>query len=123
MKRINLYFIAVLFIPFVLWKLNNHLTKEVVSFYGFAENKETEINFNYPVAIGDIKVRPGEHVAANTPLVTIYRIKSKEILGDESFKIAELASKEQLWRMEKDCLLYTSPSPRDQRGSRMPSSA
>ena len=25
--------------------------------------------------------------------------------------------------MFKDCLLYTSPSPRDQRGSRMPSSA
>ena len=24
---------------------------------------------------------------------------------------------------ERDCLLYTSPSPRDQRGSRMPSSA
>ena len=24
---------------------------------------------------------------------------------------------------ELDCLLYTSPSPRDQRGSRMPSSA
>ena len=24
---------------------------------------------------------------------------------------------------ENDCLLYTSPSPRDQRGSRMPSSA
>ena len=23
----------------------------------------------------------------------------------------------------EDCLLYTSPSPRDQRGSRMPSSA
>ena len=26
-------------------------------------------------------------------------------------------------RQENDCLLYTSPSPRDQRGSRMPSSA
>ena len=25
--------------------------------------------------------------------------------------------------LPKDCLLYTSPSPRDQRGSRMPSSA
>jgi len=25
--------------------------------------------------------------------------------------------------MERGCLLYTSPSPRDQRGSRMPSSA
>ena len=27
------------------------------------------------------------------------------------------------WVQEYDCLLYTSPSPRDQRGSRMPSSA
>ena len=25
--------------------------------------------------------------------------------------------------LSRDCLLYTSPSPRDQRGSRMPSSA
>ena len=27
------------------------------------------------------------------------------------------------FRESRDCLLYTSPSPRDQRGSRMPSSA
>ena len=27
------------------------------------------------------------------------------------------------WTIYEDCLLYTSPSPRDQRGSRMPSSA
>ena len=27
------------------------------------------------------------------------------------------------YTFEYDCLLYTSPSPRDQRGSRMPSSA
>ena len=31
--------------------------------------------------------------------------------------------REQLGEDLKDCLLYTSPSPRDQRGSRMPSSA
>ena len=28
-----------------------------------------------------------------------------------------------LWTYRSGCLLYTSPSPRDQRGSRMPSSA
>ena len=28
-----------------------------------------------------------------------------------------------VWRVIETCLLYTSPSPRDQRGSRMPSSA
>ena len=33
--------------------------------------------------------------------------------------IAALSS----WAVFLDCLLYTSPSPRDQRGSRMPSSA
>ena len=27
------------------------------------------------------------------------------------------------WGRDRTCLLYTSPSPRDQRGSRMPSSA
>ena len=31
--------------------------------------------------------------------------------------------KRELDWLYKDCLLYTSPSPRDQRGSRMPSSA
>ena len=30
---------------------------------------------------------------------------------------------ERTWVRSMDCLLYTSPSPRDQRGSRMPSSA
>jgi len=101
MKRFNLYYIVILLIPLLLWKLNTHLSKEIVTFYGFAENKETEINFNYPVAIGNIKVRPGEHVASNTPLLTIYRIKSKEVLEDAPFKIAELRAKEKIWKTEK----------------------
>ena len=36
--------------------------------------------------------------------------------------LAEYLAAEQRWQ-ELHCLLYTSPSPRDQRGSRMPSSA
>ena len=49
--------------------------------------------------------------------------KSKRALIN-SYKVAEYA----LYEGEKNersriCLLYTSPSPRDQRGSRMPSSA
>ena len=37
----------------------------------------------------------------------------------------ELVTEQELLLMDmlKNCLLYTSPSPRDQRGSRMPSSA
>ena len=39
----------------------------------------------------------------------------------KNFKPAEKS--ESLGRLAIHCLLYTSPSPRDQRGSRMPSSA
>ena len=34
-----------------------------------------------------------------------------------------VTSLKRVLKLYKDCLLYTSPSPRDQRGSRMPSSA
>ena len=46
--------------------------------------------------------------------------QKREELKDLSNKFRELKS---LIYDYKDCLLYTSPSPRDQRGSRMPSSA
>ena len=38
-------------------------------------------------------------------------------------EIAAAQAMEKLGQIPKGCLLYTSPSPRDQRGSRMPSSA
>ena len=44
--------------------------------------------------------------------------ESAKIIIDHSIKGIEIAKKNKL-----PCLLYTSPSPRDQRGSRMPSSA
>ena len=41
--------------------------------------------------------------------------------GGAAVTTLSLATSES-WK-DKDCLLYTSPSPRDQSGSRMPSSA
>ena len=44
--------------------------------------------------------------------------------GDASLMVEELTEAQYLLEDETfSCLLYTSPSPRDQRGSRMPSSA
>ena len=40
-----------------------------------------------------------------------------------ALRCIELGIKPIIYDRGKDCLLYTSPSPRDQRGSRMPSSA
>ena len=50
----------------------------------------------------------------------------RTIMGGEIKEYTSMMaeSREQaLIRMKDSCLLYTSPSPRDQRGSRMPSSA
>ena len=43
--------------------------------------------------------------------------------GARGFFVVSLAGESVLMDRLPDCLLYTSPSPRDQRGSRMPSSA
>ena len=67
--------------------------------------------------------RPEAPVAAQFPQGPAYSPK----------EAANVAAAEQGWRqffhdpalqqLIQTCLLYTSPSPRDQRGSRMPSSA
>ena len=46
-------------------------------------------------------------------------MSAKEEIG----KLVERSRKAQKQIENYTCLLYTSPSPRDQRGSRMPSSA
>ena len=43
--------------------------------------------------------------------------------GVDGFGLGKLLETRQIKKMISSCLLYTSPSPRDQRGSRMPSSA
>ena len=86
-----------------------------------------------------------ESRAAVRATETLSKIDSEEILfpigsglltkiGDKSSFFVNIGAgvtiekneeevKEFLNERIKDCLLYTSPSPRDQRGSRMPSSA
>ena len=47
----------------------------------------------------------------------------ESLLGIEDFREQDSSQEPEAAAWESDCLLYTSPSPRDQRGSRMPSSA
>ena len=45
------------------------------------------------------------------------------LLALHGFSILIVEKEKSFYPLPRACLLYTSPSPRDQRGSRMPSSA
>ena len=59
------------------------------------------------------------HVRENEPETVSYQLCESDQSPDEFMIVERYPSRAKL----EDCLLYTSPSPRDQRGSRMPSSA
>ena len=55
---------------------------------------------------------------------TLVYVKGRGVVLNEPSVVAiETRSGRKIVRAVGSCLLYTSPSPRDQRGSRMPSSA
>ena len=49
--------------------------------------------------------------------------RSQIARGEDSSVVDDVVAADEARREAIACLLYTSPSPRDQRGSRMPSSA
>ena len=69
-----------------------------------------------------------EHVTPATSEVTACFQSTKATMRDaeqllQPWVLRHLKPRQLLGNVSKPCLLYTSPSPRDQRGSRMPSSA
>ncbi|MEM6802630.1 MAG: hypothetical protein AAF696_14570 [Bacteroidota bacterium] len=102
MKYFNLYYVVAILTGISILLINQYMSKEAVFFYGFAENKETEINFNYPVVVDEILVSPGQEVVAGTPLLKLKRVRPKERLEDQGFRIDELSAKARQWKKEKE---------------------
>ena len=79
-------------------------------------------NHTLPTAAGYAKSYSGVSLDSFVKKVTFQHI-TKEGLLDLGPHIVTMAKAEQLEGHANACLLYTSPSPRDKRQSRMPSSA
>ena len=87
-------------------------------------NKDARDNFLSQISpdLSIDKIRQIVTAAAHTeelPQFVTAKIQLYEIIIEElSFDVQRYKS-----ALDRDCLLYTSPSPRDKRQSRMPSSA
>lgn len=102
-RYFNAFYIVLILLAIAgLYILRNSENKTTLSFYGFAESNETEINYNYPVVVESILVKPGQEVRAGQTLLKIARLKSKEVLSDQDFKINALRTESQLWKQKKE---------------------
>jgi len=90
MKKINITYIVAIIVALVLWSLSGSFQKESLVFYGFAENKETEINAEYPVEVKKIYVTTGQRVKAGMVLADTEQADLPKKREDANFKIEEL---------------------------------
>jgi multidrug resistance efflux pump len=101
MRKINFFYIAFAMCGLLLFILLRPSHHDELSFFGFAENNETEINYNYPVIVDRILVTPGQSVEKGDELLHLVRRKSPEILADQTYRIEELKAEELLWKQKK----------------------
>lgn len=71
MKRFNLLYFAIIPIAYLLFQMNTEFGRSTAFFYGFAENKETELSHDQPVLISKILVTPGQEVKQGELLMEV----------------------------------------------------
>ena len=96
MRRINVLYIVAIGVLAVLLQLGGQYAKQTVTFFGFAENKETEINLSHPVEVREIHVLPGQEVKEGELLMEVAHANTELKLNRVNADIAELSAKDNL---------------------------
>lgn len=86
-----LYLIAII-LAVMLYNFSQKSNESSDLFFGFAENKETEINLDYPVKVNKIMVKPGDFIEAGTQLASLTQLALDKEINDEQLRIKELSS-------------------------------
>ena len=88
--RFNPIYLVAIIAVVALWQLSDSLQSDSLIFYGFAENKETEINLEYPVEVKRIYVTNGQRVAAGTILADTEQADLPKQQTDALLRIEEI---------------------------------
>ncbi len=87
MKRFNILYILVIGVVAGLYYLNENYVHNRTTFYGFAENKETEINLDEPVLINAIYVATGQSVSKGDLLMEVSQLDLEQKIDAVQFDI------------------------------------
>ena len=101
-KKFNLiYLVAIIICVLLLYSLF-FKADSTVTFYGFADNKETEISMENAIEVEKIFVTVGQKVKKGTPLLNVVSATLPIKTSDVEYKIEELQTKYNLWKSDLD---------------------
>ncbi len=102
MKKFNLAYGVAFAIVIVLLLCMAFDMDDSVTFYGFAENKETEINMENSTEIKRIHVTTGQKVKRGTVLLDVVSSDLSVQISSTNYQIEELQTKYLLWKSDLD---------------------
>ncbi len=102
MKKFNLIYFTAIIICLVLFFSMFFRTSNSVTFYGFAENKETEISMENAIEVEKIFVNVGQRVEKETPLLNVISTTLPVKISNTEYSIEELQTKYSLWKTDLD---------------------
>lgn len=90
MRKINLLYLAVIPLCLVLFRMQMAAGNKAAFFYGFAENKETELSHDRPVRIDRIHVTAGEVVTKGQLLIQVTQAEVVQKINEKGFDLERL---------------------------------
>ncbi len=99
-RRINILFLLIPVLVYVLFAIYSSINRGSANFFGVAENQETQINLEHASTVTAIHVTEGEFVSKGTLLMEVTRLALDYKMSELSHDIAELTARDRLERDE-----------------------
>jgi multidrug resistance efflux pump len=101
MKRFNiLYWLVLPTLFYGIYTLSLSFNHQAETFFGFAENKEMQINLEHPLMVNRVAVTPGQAVKKGDLLLEVTRVELDLKLSDVAHNISELEARTHISRAE-----------------------
>lgn len=96
MRRINILYLVIPLIAYALFAIYRYLNRGNASFYGVAENQETQLNLEHGVTVNRVYAAAGQFVPKGALLLEVTRTALDFKMSDLSHSIAEIEVRDQL---------------------------